>query len=254
MISLPTLPLLALLAVATGPASGAGFASAGASGAPPEPFAVIELYTSEGCSSCPPADRLLSTIAAEAGHDHRNVMTLEFHVDYWNSPAWRDSFSDASYSERQRGYATVLRSELYTPQAVINGRHACVGSDSGTLRRAVADALTRTPRASIALEARRENGAFAIGYRVRGAPPGALMCAALTESNFRTRVRGGENAGRELTHDGVVRALLCAPLDPGGTGEVRLRDDGGAIHPRHAIVLIQDPNSLEVLAASSIAL
>jgi hypothetical protein len=250
MIPLPTLPLLALLAVATGSAP----ATAGDGGTPPAPFAVVELYTSEGCSSCPPADRLLSTIAAEAGHDHRNVMTLEFHVDYWNSPAWRDSLSDASYSERQRGYATVLRGELYTPQAVVNGRHACVGSDAGTLRRAVADALTHTPRASIALEARRASGAFEIGYRVRGAPPGALMCAALTESNLHTRVRGGENVGRELTHDGVVRAFLCAPLDPEGTGVVRLHDDGSSSHPRRAIVLIQDPNSLEIFAATSIAL
>ena len=243
MFPLPALRLLTLLAATTG-----------AAGMAPAPFAVVELYTSEGCSSCPPADRLLSTIAAEAGRDHRNVMTLEFHVDYWNTPAWRDSFSDASYSERQRGYATVLRSELYTPQAVVNGRRACIGSDSGTLRHAIADALAHAPRASIVLEAHRVPGAFEIAYRVRGAPPGALMCAALTESNFSTRVRGGENAGRELTHDGVVRAFLSAPLDADGTGTVRLRDDGGTGHPRRAIVLIQDPNSLEIFAAGSTAL
>jgi hypothetical protein len=215
-----------------------------------EPFAVVELFTSEGCSSCPPADRLLSAIAGEAERAHRNVLALAFHVDYWNTPAWRDSFSDAANSERQRNYARALGAELYTPQAVVNGRHSCVGSDAGTLRRAIDAALARAPRAAITLELASEHGQRMVRYRVAGAPASAMVAIAVTESGFRTHVKGGENAGRDLTHDDVVRMFLTRPLgdDPSGDAPIPAASSS---HPRRVIVLVQDPNTLEVLGAAS---
>jgi hypothetical protein len=220
-----TLPLVAWMASST-PAATPAPAD--------EPFAVVELFTSEGCSSCPPADRLLSAIATEAAQRRRNVLTLEFHVDYWNTPAWRDSFSDAANSERQQRYAPALDTELYTPQAVVNGSLACVGSDAGTLRRVIDSALVRTPSAGVTLELATEHGRRVLRYRVSGAVPGAIVAIAITESGFHTHVKGGENAGLDLTHDNVVREFLTRPLGDNPSG-VQAISAASSSHPGRVI-------------------
>src|SRR3954452_5453128 len=90
-------------------------------------FAVIELFTSEGCSSCPPADELVSRLLSE---NKQNIYILSFHVDYWNRLGWKDSFSDPAFSARQKQYANYLSLDgVYTPQIVVNGEHQFVGSD-----------------------------------------------------------------------------------------------------------------------------
>src|ERR1700739_857201 len=98
-------------------------------------FAVVELFTSEGCSSCPPADQLVARIQQE--DQDQPVYILAFHVDYWDRQGWKDGFSDSRYTQRQRRYATWLNLEsIYTPQIVVNGRKEFVGSQEGTLRSA----------------------------------------------------------------------------------------------------------------------
>ena len=109
--------------------------------------AVVELFTSEGCSSCPPADRVLSRVASRAAAEALPVYTLSFHVDYWNYLGWRDRFSNPNYSERQHGYSAISpNGGSYTPQAVINGESECVGSDASQIDALIAAALTREPR------------------------------------------------------------------------------------------------------------
>ena len=243
------IPLLAaalIFALAAAPAT--ADTSAGA------PFAMVELFTSEGCSSCPPADQLVSEIAREAAREGRNVIALEFHVDYWNSVAWMDRWSDAAHSERQRRYASSLGSEVYTPQAVVNGRLACVGSDRARLRQAIAAELKRPARAAISIESAPMSGHPAIRYRVTGASSEARMCAALTESGLSSRVLGGENAGRVLTHDGVVREFIARPLGEEPSGVVRFASGPNSHHPRRVVLFVQDPSSLEILAAASLPL
>ena len=94
------------------------------------PFAVVELFTSEGCSSCPPADNLLGEIVKDAQKGQQRVYCLSFHVDYWNSLGWRDPYSDPAFSRRQREYARAFESvQVYTPQMVVNGSTGFVGSD-----------------------------------------------------------------------------------------------------------------------------
>ena len=95
----------------------------------PGAFAVVELFTSQGCSSCPPADRLLSSLLAEAEKEGKNIFPLSFHVDYWNRLGWRDPYSSSDFSKRQRRYATALSSGVYAPQMVFKGREECVGSN-----------------------------------------------------------------------------------------------------------------------------
>jgi len=95
-----------------------------------EPVAVVELFTSEGCSSCPPADRILSRLTAETQRDHRRIYTLSFHVDYWDRLGWRDPYSSSANSDRQRQYAELMKLQsVYTPQMIVNGRIEFVGSD-----------------------------------------------------------------------------------------------------------------------------
>lgn len=242
--------VLALLAASAGatPLPGPG-ATPSASHAP---FAVVELFTSEGCSSCPPADQLLSGISHDAARDGRNILTLEFHVDYWNTPSWTDTLSDAAHSERQRRYASALGSEVYTPQAVVNGRASCVGSDASHLRRLLAAELDRPARATLSIESAPEGGHPAVRYRVTGVSAGAWLCATITESGLVSSVRGGENAGRVLKHDSVVREFMARPLGSEATGLVRFAAAANSSHPRRLVVFVQDPRTLEILAAASV--
>ena len=243
MAPLIGLSLVALLTTAA-PAAPAGQA---------QPFAVVELFTSEGCSSCPPADRLLSEISSEAARTGRNVLALEFHVDYWNGPAWRDSLSAAASTERQQRYAHVLGTELYTPEAIVNGRVACVGSDAGRLRDAIGAALGQHPRTRLSIEIAGEGGRRAVRWQVRDAAPGALLSVALTESGFRTHVGGGENAGRELVHDDVVREFRSRPLGGESSGEA-LIPVASSSRPRRVVVMVQDPKTLAILDAAALPL
>jgi hypothetical protein len=181
--------------------------------------AVLELFTSEGCSSCPPADRVLSRVAARAAAEALPVYTLSFHVDYWNYLGWRDRFSSASYSERQHGYSAIsANGGTYTPQAVINGESECVGSDASQIDALISAALKHEPRTHIELEARRDNGSIDITYRVSGDTAGRVLNLALVEPHAESAVKSGENAGERLVHVNVVRAFTSHTLAADGAG------------------------------------
>jgi hypothetical protein len=166
---------------------------------------VVELFTSQGCSSCPPADRLLSELA---NHEHeRPVIALAFHVDYWNDLGWRDPFSSSAATERQEMYTRALGRGLYTPQLVVNGRAHVVGSRRGEVDRALAAAR---PVTTLAASAQLQGSILHVAATV---PTGAHAIVAVVEDALDTEVRAGENRGEHLRNDRVVRAL--APLDDG---------------------------------------
>jgi len=120
-------------------------------------FAVVELFTSEGCSSCPPADEILAKIAREYPD---NVYVLGFHVDYWDRLGWRDIYSSADYTHRQQKYAQLFNlNSIYTPQAIVNGKHEFVGSNESSLRSAIEEGLAATPPGGqISLSAKCDDG------------------------------------------------------------------------------------------------
>lgn len=157
---------------------------------------VIELFTSQGCSSCPAADTLVRELATRPG-----VVALSLHVDYWNDLGWTDPYSSSANTARQSDYAARLTAgRLYTPQVVVDGAAACVGSD----RRCIETALARA-RPKAVLELRREPDG---GVRVSGpVPDGTKLVVAWVQRVARNRVPRGENAGRELAHGSVVRLL-----------------------------------------------
>lgn len=166
---------------------------------------VVELFTSQGCSSCPPADRLLTELASS--ERMRPVIALAFHVDYWNDLGWRDPFSSESATARQEAYARVLGRGLYTPQLVVNGRAHAVGSRRGDVERALA-AATPVPT----LDASVDLAGDALVVRAE-VPSGTRALVAVFEDDLATDVPAGENRGEQLRNDRVVRALVPLATD-----------------------------------------
>jgi len=194
--------------------------------------ALVELFTSEGCSSCPPADAVLARLSARARASALPIYALSFHVDYWNYLGWRDRFSSARYSERQRGYAELNPSGgTYTPEVVVNGAAECVGSHAAELDALIDAALERPARTQITLESRRSsNTALELRYRVSGDTTGRVLNLALLEPHAESQVQSGENAGSHLAHVNVVRAFEVRALaaSAGGSWSVQLPPDFGS--------------------------
>lgn len=191
-------------------------------GASPEPAprstVVVELFTSEGCSSCPPADDVLSQLAQQQPVPGVEVLTLGEHVDYWDRLGWRDPFSSPAFSARQSNYDSRVfhTGQVYTPQLVIDGRLERVGSNAGAVQRAIEQAAT-SPKADVTVAACHSDRNLDVELHVTQSsnisirePLDAVV--AVTENNLSTQVRRGENGGRTLKHSGVVRSLTTVGI------------------------------------------
>jgi hypothetical protein len=168
---------------------------------------VVELFTSEGCSSCPPADSILSRLDREQPISGAEVIALGEHVDYWDRDGWRDRFSSALFTARQQDYGQAMKlGNVYTPQMVINGRAEVLGSDWDAANRAIRAAAQTPPLEAVTLKITGWDG---LSVRVGSTkPPQAMdMFLAITESGLDTSVFGGENNGRRLRHTAVVRSM-----------------------------------------------
>ena len=169
-------------------------------------FALIELFTSEGCSSCPPADKLIAKIAKE--DEGKEVYILSYHVDYWNQLGWKDRFSDAAYSNRQRQYASWLHlNTVYTPQIVVNGKTEFIGSNEYALNTAIDKGLHDSLTAKLKIAANTENGKLKVHYETDDAARETNLVLALIQKSAKTVVRAGENDGLTLSHVQIVRKL-----------------------------------------------
>ena len=178
---------------------------------------IVELFTSEGCSSCPPADEVLARLEKTQPVPGVEIIALSEHVDYWNRLGWADPYSSAQYSERQSQYGQAFgRGSIYTPQMVVEGRIEFVGSDLDKARDAIARSA-RSPRASvqIARSSNQDNAKkdqMRLNVRIDNLPDSSAgdmpeVWLAITETNLNSSVSRGENAGRKLTHTAVVRRL-----------------------------------------------
>ena len=217
------------------------------------PVAVVELFTSEGCSSCPSADRVLAEIEEQRRRDGQNVIALAFHVDYWNRLGWKDRFSARVYSDRQRWYALhEPEPRVYTPQMIVQGREEFIGSHRDAARRAIQKALGEPARASVSLEARDIGpDEWNTTFEVRNAKPGDHLTLALLRRDASTRVVAGENAGNTLRHVNVVVDYARKSVDS-GRGSWRPRPQPGVAVELTAFV--QDRDSFEVLGAQRLTL
>jgi hypothetical protein len=217
-----------------------------------EPVPVlVELFTSEGCSSCPPADTLLARLETEQPVPGAMVIVLSEHVDYWDQLGWRDPFSNSQFTRRQGNYASRLGTQgNYTPQMVVDGRAEFVGSDTRRALGSIAEAAHR-PKVTVRLTSTSRNtGEWTLHVEVGPVPESAEVMVALVEPNVATQVARGENGGRELRHAGVVRALQSAgsvAKSATFTKDVPLKTTS----PRQrAVVFVQTKNQGPVLGAA----
>jgi hypothetical protein len=233
-----------------------GFASASPAASSRVPV-VVELFTSEGCSSCPPADALLRKFDAQP-FPSAELIVLSEHVDYWNHIGWTDPYSSRTYSERQSAYGDRLHVDgVYTPQMIVDGTREFVGSNSDDAERAISRAtgaskipvrITDAKLEGNRLHARIEAGPLPVGTRSAD----IILIAALNHAE--SQVAAGENSGRRLTHVAVVRVLKKAgALSPGRsfTQEVVVKLEKH-VDPAdlRVIALVQEPGPGKILGAT----
>jgi hypothetical protein len=238
---------------------GGALVCAAAEGPAPVPV-LLELFTSEGCSSCPPADHLLSVLDQQpvAGAE---LIVLSEHVDYWDRLGWKDPFSSPQYTARQQDYASRFKGDgPYTPQLVVDGRFGFVGSDVRAAESAIHSAI-REPKIPIAISqiSRTESRVLA-RIEVPAADssnqnPHAVLYVALADDRAESHVARGENAGRSLAHVAVSRALTQV-----GTVDLSTANDrnitiaiqpGAGVNGWRLVAFLQDPNTGRVIAVAA---
>jgi len=213
-------------------------------------FALVELFTSEGCSSCPPADEAVAKITKEAG-DH--VFVLGFHVDYWNYLGWKDEFSNPSFTSRQNLYAQHFNlNSIYTPQVIVNGKKEFVGSSESLLRKTVEQQLEESPPSVIFLAA-KTNGNRTVTVTCKSGKDNSFVTnIALVQQQAVSHVKRGENEGRELKHINLVRDFKTI-TGPEGTVSLTI-PDGLNNKDCFVVAYLQNKNSLEISSAAKTAI
>jgi len=209
----------------------------------PGPPVIVELFTSQGCSSCPPADALLGELAKQ-----RNVIALGFHVDYWDGIGWRDRYSMPEATERQRGYVAALQlSSAFTPQVVIDGHHSFVGSD----RQRIAAAIAAAP-GKILIDAVVASGELVISLPASGDSHHYDVNLVAYFPQATTQVGRGENSGRTLTEFNIVRQFRRVGAWDGKISTFRVPLESFPSDANRVAVLVQQA-SQGVIAGAVVA-
>jgi hypothetical protein len=225
----------------------------------PHKAVVVELFTSEGCSSCPPADDLLGHLRQDLSAKNVQVIPLGFHVDYWNSLGWKDRFSSAEFTQRQEQYTQSLKVDgPYTPEMVVDGAVEFVGNDAGRAQSTIRQQAAQLAEAQVAIASA---GADQLKIQIKGpatsSTGSALVMLAITEDNLSTQVGSGENGGRTLHHAAVVRELRQVGTLKNGALETAVPLKLGKDWKRndlHAVVFVQNGPSGKIEGAASVAL
>jgi hypothetical protein len=229
---------------------------------------VVELFTSEGCSSCPPADALLAQLEESQPVRGAQVIAIEEHVDYWNHLGWADPFSSAEWTQRQQDYAGAFRRDgEYTPQMVVNGRNEFVGSRSDLAARAIeGERQSLRVAVQVALTQPNSDKDVSLAVSVGKLPQAsngdsAEVWLGVTESGLGSRVSGGENAGRNLRHASVLRSLRRIGTADTHAENASFRADAAVkLKPNWnranlaVVVLVQEKKSRHILGAASLKL
>ncbi|MGH9524753.1 MAG: DUF1223 domain-containing protein [Terriglobales bacterium] len=216
---------------------------------------VVELFTSEGCSDCPPADQLLMQLDQRQPVSGANIVVLGEHVDYWDGLGWHDRFSSAQFTKRQEAYANRFRiSGPYTPEMVVNGREEFVGSDGARAVTAIEKAATKTAAPVIELSHAGDRVHVVAG---NAGSRRMDVIFAITENGLSTHVGGGENHGRDLHHTAVVRRLSRIGVTRNGrfAADVPLRlDSSWNRNNLRAVVFLQNGEAGEIVSAAELPL
>jgi len=219
------------------------------------PFAVVELFTSEGCSSCPPAERIFIQLTETAKEQQAPVYTLAFHVDYWNALGWIDPYSQPKFTQRQKFYAYHNNSKtVYTPQIIINGATYLEGYQSQAIQDTIEQQLKKPARASIILKTSQQGEDVLLSFTVRGDLEKSFLNIALVEEGISNYVPRGENAGKTLRHENVVRDFQSFVLYK-NQGDVTLTVPEGVNRAKTVVVVyLQNMEDMSVLGANKLKL
>jgi hypothetical protein len=227
---------------------------------------IVELFTSEGCSSCPPADQFLAKLEAEQSIENADVIALEEHVDYWNSLGWIDPFSSNSATARQYAYATAIgNGTAYTPQMVVDGQVELVGSPERQARIVIEHAANRK-KAEVDVYARQStpDGSQIFEIKIGTLPDSTSgdmpeVWMAITETELHSDVERGENAGEDLHHAAIVRNLrklgtASAAWETAYISEEKVKmDRSWKRENTRVVIFVQEQKSKRILAAGSAA-
>jgi len=213
-------------------------------------FAILELFTSEGCSSCPPADRLLPQLASTDVH----IIPLSFHVDYWDRYGWKDPFSNSSFTDRQREYAKKFMLEsIYTPQLVINGQYEMVGSNKSVAETDIRKLLKETTQLQVIInDVKKENDNLAVSCYLKGDLQNCDLIAAVVQKHAEVNVKAGENSGAKLSHTNVVRSFLKLPAKGKTDFQVTVPDElvNNNTQNWQLVIFAQRRDDLKITAAA----
>ena len=225
---------------------------------------VVELFTSEGCSSCPPADALLQQLQQQQPVAGVEIIALEEHVDYWNHDGWTDPYSSAEWTERQQDYVAMFKKDPYTPELVVNGRSQFVGNDGRKaeleIEKAAGGVKTEVKIAAGTPETKNsQRFTVSVGKLARNAVGDvAEVWLAVTEDGLQSSVSLGENAGHVLHHTATLRSLhKIGVADANGTSMsfagdpvVKFNSHWNSQNLR-VMVFVQEKKSREILGAAS---
>ena len=202
-----------------------------------QPVVVLELFTSQGCSSCPPADRALQELTGKAARAGQAVYGLSFHVDYWNRLGWQDPFSSKLFTDRQRQYDRALNSQTYTPQLIVNGRQDVIGGQQAKIEQAIL-AIQKQPVSSfVGVDGSVVRNAKQVTVTYELSTPGThRVNVALVQKEARTVVETGENGGRTLVNTNVVRQFKT--VEQSGTSGSLVLPLPSGLKPEQTAVLV----------------
>jgi len=218
-----------------------------------KPFAVVELFTSEGCNTCPPAEKLFSEMKSDAKKNGKNILFLEYHVDYWNRLGWKDPYSSFQFTNRQKNYTSVLDEEsMYTPMMIVNGTKSFIGSDREKANAAVGEALASTPASELKIKIDSTAAdTLYLHYETTKADKNYFIRAAITEDGLVSKITKGENSGLTLSHDAVVRIFFSSEVSkPVSQLKIPLKKFQPGINCK-VVSFIQHKQTMKVMAAAS---
>lgn len=221
---------------------------------------IVELFTSEGCETCPPADKYLSKLLKEQPIPGVEIIALNEHVDYWNRPEWTDKFSSPQFSNRQKYYAVFFkRDEIFTPQLVVDGTREITAKDGNKL---LAES-TKNSKATVDLRIREaDERSIKLNINIENLPvvpnqDKTLVLVAVTENNLASNVTGGENGGRKLEHSAVVRYMKTVGELQAGIKNLSAQIEFGKDWKREnlsIVAFVQAAQSRQIIGAAKVDL
>ena len=220
---------------------------------PSKPIAIAELFTSEGCSSCPDAEDLLKEMAGMTAKESISIVGLAFHITYWDRLGWKDPYGQPEFTNRQKKYGEILSTQQYTPQVVINGEYEFVGGNPIAYRDALAKVASKPAVYELDATATLQGSEITVNYKANKKTKSELLNIALVEPSIENLVKRGENKDRLLKHYNVVRKFETVNIAE--SGELKITAPEGLDLNKCEIVLyVQHRRNLKILGASQIDL